>query len=223
MTPRTHAEDEPWPLPFLRAQRDALDPQLLLALSAYDTIVRKQAADSITLGPIVRAACDSHAVVYENATALLAHLPADYEVARGAVTEMSKQRNWQSRFSALLSLRPTTPEELSERIVRTLLFDKSTRVREKAADQALRLGLKGLVDVLRAVTLTESDAAVLNGLEFSIAMLRDGYVVKRGGGDGVWVTVWTGNGAVGSWYSQSDFERRGLPNILSTLGRAPTA
>jgi hypothetical protein len=221
VTPRTHAEDEPWPLPFLRSQRDALEPQLLLALRAYDAIVRERVADTVTLGPIVRAACDPHVVVYENATGLLAHLTAEYEVARGAVTEMSKQRNWQSRLSALLSLGTTTPAEFSERIVRALLFDKSPHVREKAADQALRLGLRGLVDALREAILTESDATVLSGLEFSSAMLKDGYIVKRGAGDGVSVTVWTGNGAVGSWYSRSDFERRGLPDILSALGRAP--
>jgi hypothetical protein len=223
MIPRTHAEDEPWPLPLLRAQRDALEPQLLQALSAYDSIVQKQAVDSITLGPIVRAACDSRVVVHENATGLLAHLTAEFEVARGAVTEMSKQRSWQSRFSALLSLGTGTPEKLSERIVRALLFDKSARVREKAAEQALRLGLRGLLDVLQEVASTESDATVLNGLEFSIAMLKDGYVVKRGGGDGIWVAVWNGNGAVGSWYSHPDFERRGLPEILNTLRRTPMA
>ena len=50
---------------------------------------------------------------------------------------MAKQSNWQYRFNALLCLGPATPKDFATRLVQALLTDASSRVRGKAAEQAL--------------------------------------------------------------------------------------
>jgi hypothetical protein len=216
MPQAVRAKDEIWPLPLLRSQGSGLEPKLKDALAAYDAVAASSSSATESVAPIVRAALDPHVEIHEPATQLLAHLTADHESARVAVAKMAAQSNWQYRFNALMSLGTSTPKEFATDIVRRLLVDTSARVREKAADQALQLGLGGLGDALHEAAANESSDTALTALEFSRDLLRDGYTV-RPSGDGFLVTVWTGSGATGSWYSRADFVSRGLDAILSSL------
>jgi hypothetical protein len=210
------SKDETWPVPLLRSQGPDLEPKLKDALAAYDAVAASASAATESVAPIVRAALDPHVAIHEPATQLLAHLTANHEAARIAVEKMAAQPNWQYRFNALMSLGPSSPKDFATQLVRRLLADASPRVREKAADQALQLGLGALGDALHEAAAKETSDTALTALEFSRDLLRDGYTV-RPSGDGFLVSVWTGNGATGSWYSRADFVSRGLDAIVTSL------
>jgi hypothetical protein len=211
------ARDEPWPLPLLRSQGADLDDKLRDALAAYDAAAADPAASADVIVPIVRAALDPHVAIHEHAAQLLAHLTAEHEAARVAVAKMSDQPNWQYRFNALLCLDASTPKSFAAELVGRLLTDSSPRVREKAAEQALQLNLEALTDALRDAASSETNDAALTAIEFSRDMLRDGYTMKPSSG-GFLITVWTGTGTAGRWYSRAELESAGLDAILLALG-----
>jgi hypothetical protein len=208
--------EEPWPLPLLRSQGPELERKLKDALAAYDTAAANPAAKTVSIAPIVRAALDPHVAIHEPGAQLLAHLTANHEAARVAVTKMARQANWQFRFNALLCLGPSTPKDFAAEIVRALLADSSSRVRGKAAEQALHLGLASLTEAVGQATATESSDTAIHALELSRDLMRDGYSMKPARG-GFFITVWTGSGTTGSWYSEADVAKRGLQAILNDL------
>jgi hypothetical protein len=209
-------KDEPWPLPLLRAQGPELTPKLKDALAAYDAAAADPGASTESIAPIVRAALDPHVAIHEPGSQLLAHLTASHEAARVAVTKMARQTNWQYRFNALLCLGPSTPKDFAAELVRTLLGDSSSRVRGKAAEQALQLGLASLTEAVRQATATESSDTAIHALELSRDLMRDGYATRPARG-GFFITVWTGSGTTGSWYSEADVAKRGLEAIVNDL------
>jgi hypothetical protein len=210
------AQDEPWPVPFLRSQGAELDRKLKDALAAYDAARARAVASSETIAPIVRAALDPHVAIHEPATQLLGVLTADHEAARVAVEKMAQQSNWQYRLNALLCLGPATPSVFATALVRGLLADASPRVREKAADQALQLGLDGVGDALREAAAKETSDTALVALEFCRELLENGYIVKPSG-EGFLVTAWTGSGTAGRWYSRAQYAEHGIDAILASL------
>jgi hypothetical protein len=216
------ANDEPWPLPLLRSQGADLDDKLKDALAAYDAAAADPAASADAIVPIVRAALDPHVAIHEHAAQLLAHLTPSHEAARGAIARMAAQSNWQYRFNALLCLGACTPEEFAGEIVGRLLADSSPRVREKAAEQALQLNLRALTDALRDAASSETNDAALAAMAFSRDMLRDGYTLKPAS-DGFLITVRTGTGTAGRWYSRAELENAGLDAILRALGCSASA
>lgn len=209
------AKEEPWPLPFLRSQRDALEPKLREALAAYDAL-GSGPATAESIGAIVRAALDPRVEVHEHGTQLLATLTGEHEAARTAVAKMAEQSGWQYRVSALSCLGPATPKEFAAKLVGALLTDSTSRVRAKAAEQALQLNLTSLTDAVSAASASEASATAIHAFELSRDLMQDGYAMKPGQG-GFWITVWTGNGATGSWYSDDDVSSRGLDAILAEL------
>ena len=221
MSKVARSKDEAWPVPFLRSQGAGLEPKLKDALTAYDAIATDPDASAESIAPLVRAALDPHVAIHEHGTELLALLTADHEAARVAVAKMSGQSNWQYRFNALLCLGTSTPKDYATALVRRLLADPISRVRGKAAEQALHLGLASLTETIGTATDSETSDTALHAFEFSRDLMRDGYTVKPAAG-GFWITVWTGSGATGSWYSEADIAKRGLPAILDAL-RGPTA
>jgi len=207
------ANKEPSPVGFLRQQGENLEPTLLAALRAYDEIRARGDVADTTLAPVVAAASDRSVLTRDCVTGLLALLAGSYPLARNAIREMSCSPKWHVRFASLLTL-DCAPKGFSCDVVRRLLSDKSVRVREMAAAKALRCDLRELIADLEAAALSEANALVVRGLQFSVAMLRDGYLVQPGEKSGFWVTVWLGNGARGQWYSASDFQSRDLTSLV---------
>jgi hypothetical protein len=208
--------EELWPLPLLRSQGESLAPKLRAALAAYDAAAAETAASGEAIAPIVRAALDPHVEIYEPATQLLGHLTASHEAARVAVDKMAQQSNWQYRFNALMSLSTSTPKDFATVLVRRLLADASSRVRAKAAEQALHLELAALIEAVGEASASESSDTAIHSFELSRDLMRDGYAVKPSG-DGFLISVWTGAGVTGSWFSRADVEQRGLEAILAAL------
>ena len=107
---------------------------------------------------------------------------------------MSCSQKWHIRFNSLLCLTAHAPKDFQKDIVRRLIDDRSARVREMAASKAFELELRSLVFHLRKAAQSEVNKKVLGGLEFSIGMLADGYVLKTLSDGEVFVIVPTDNG-----------------------------
>src|SRR5262249_14929798 len=139
---KTRAYYEPWLRDYLRKRQPDLEPQLLAAIDAYDTIQEEKRLDAGLLAPIVAAASSSRRPLYENATELLGKLTGEYAIARDSVEGMAVDSRSHVRFNAILCLKKTTPIDFTLRIIRRGLRDKSANVRGKAADWAGRLRIR---------------------------------------------------------------------------------
>jgi hypothetical protein len=76
---------------------------------AYDAAVESGKLSADRLSKVVDAASSPRALLWENATELLAGLSVRWESAARAITEMSQSRQSHVRFAALCCLLPDTP------------------------------------------------------------------------------------------------------------------
>ena len=94
---------------YLRKRQPDLEPPLLAAIDAFDTVQEENRLDSALLAPIVDAASSSRRPLLESATGFLGKLTGKYPLARQAVEEMALHPLSHVRFNAILCLKETTP------------------------------------------------------------------------------------------------------------------
>jgi hypothetical protein len=217
----TRAEYEPWLRDYLRKRYPDLEPAILAAIDAFDTIKIDKRLNQELLAPIVEAASSSRRPLYENATGFLAKLTGDYAEAHEAVAKMSQDSRSHVRFNSLLCLAKATPLAFTLRLIRQGLQDKSSIVRQKAADWAGRLRLREVVLDLEEAFGKEQNAKVKATIEFELKLLRDGYILKPDPDGGFWITAFTPNGTGSRRVEQTEFERRGIQAIVAEIAVDP--
>jgi hypothetical protein len=79
---KTRAAYEPWLRDYVRKRQPDLEPPLLAAIDAFDTIQDKHRLDATLLAPIVEAASSSRRALYENVTGFLGQLTGEYALAQ---------------------------------------------------------------------------------------------------------------------------------------------
>ena len=121
------------------------------------------------------------------------------------------------RFNAIICLCSVTPSEFSVSLVRNGLSDKSSRVRTKAADWALRLRLTDVIPDLEQSLAVESHTATKRTITFSLGLLRDGYLLDDNDSDVVSVTVPTSGGIIGRLVSRDDIDTKGIRAVVSEI------
>ena len=209
---------EPWLRGYLRKRCPELEPALLAAIDAFDSIQQGKSVTPEVLEPIVEAASSSRRPVYENATTLLGKLTEHHAEARAAVGTMANNSRSHVRFNAILCLGKSTPLSFSVPLLKQGLRDKSANVREKAADWAVTLRLRELVPDLEEAAAQEKNAGAAETIEFGLKLLRDGYILEPGPDDGFDVTTFSQHGGIaGRWVRRTELESRGLQAILAEL------
>lgn len=168
MTSYRRPHFELWIESYLRKRFPELELPLLNALKAYDAVEAGMLVDEPLIAPILEAASSTRIPLYESATELLGALAANHEVARRAVIDMASNSKAQVRFNAILCVNESVPRSLALQIVRNGLYDKSARVREKAADWAYRCRLNELVPDLRVALEQASCANVKSCIKFAL-------------------------------------------------------
>jgi hypothetical protein len=218
---KTRAYYEPWLRDYLRKRQPDLEPQLLAAIDAYDTIQEEKRLDAGLLAPIVAAASSSRRPLYENATELLGKLTGEYAIARDVVEGMAVDLRSPVRFNAILCLKKTTPLDFTLRIIRQGLRDKSANVRRKAADWAGRLRIRQVVPELEAAFAVEKNNKAKETIEFELRLLRDGYILKPEKAGTFCVTAFTPNGCGSRWFKGTEIEQRGMEAIVAEFASDP--
>ena len=159
------------------------------AIDAYNQIVDSKKFTHEALESVLSAAASDRRHLRGLASDLLGKLATKYSEVREAIIALQKDRRWGPRFTALCCLNRNLPPEFMIDRRRAGLVDKSSEVRAKAGDQAMTFDLKAVIPDLGHAVATESDDAVRESLEFSLPLLRDGYLIRDDGSDSICVTV----------------------------------
>lgn len=218
---QTRARFERWLEGSLTKRSPELEKILFAAIDAYDIFLDEHRLDATLLAPIVEAACDSHALLYENVPRFLGKLTAEYSLARESVERMAVDSKSHVRFNAILCLRNETPPDFTLRLLQHGLRDKSSRVRTKAADWAGRLRVAALVPDLEAAFATEKHEKTKRTIEFELRLLRDGYILRPAGDHRFFVTTHVSNGTASRSVSRSELDQRGIQAIIAELESRP--
>ncbi|MEM8866588.1 MAG: hypothetical protein AAGF31_13685 [Planctomycetota bacterium] len=213
-----HREDyESW----IRDTIEPRDPELVQpirnALDAFGKIQSDGRVDAELLAPIVEAAESHRRPMYEMAAGLLQSLTAEHAEARESVTRMASDKKSQVRFNAVICLGSDTPRDYSVGLVRQALADKSAKVRQKAADWAQRLRMTEIVVDLERALATESNTATKQTIEFSLPLLRDGYIIEDEGDDELSITIPHDRGITGLRMSREELAQKGISAVIAEV------
>ena len=189
---------------------------------AIDAYAQARDAASVTAAqvePLVFAAKSRFTRVWETAMELLVPLAPKHAVVRDAMREMLNSKKVNERFNVVASLMACVPKSLSMEVIRRALNDKGSRVREKATEAADHLFLNELLPDLERRLAFEGSPGAKKALEFHVAMLRDGYILRREEDGTPRLTVRTKRGWTMPQITQKDIED-GKLNIIVARTKA---
>ena len=216
---RVRDDIEGWLNRIIRPRCPELEPIIVAAAEAYDAAEEGGELPPELLRPVVDAASDSHRPVYEFAVSLLRRLTGRFPEACQAVADMAGHPKSHVRFNAILSLGRGTPAPLALEILRQGLRDRSSRVRIKAADWSGTLRLREMVPDLERASANERDPKTKREIDFALALLRDGYLLRPADHDGFHVVAFFSGGINSRWVSRTELEQRGIEAIAAELGK----
>ncbi len=124
---------------FVRPTRPELVAPLL---QAFDALKSGAVLSEKSHKTLLNAASDKSAHIYQVATEFLGEFAEKGGPALSGIRQMSESSLAHVRHNAILCLSENTPRNVSLEIICNGLIDKSSKVRTKAADWALRLNLQ---------------------------------------------------------------------------------
>lgn len=117
----------------------------------------------------------------------------------------------------LVALSSMAPGHLHDDVLRAALKDRSSRIRELAADKIMIFGLTALLGDLEHALACEPEKTK-SGLVFSRDLLRDGVTMRPSENGQIWVSCRRRNGDVVSRFvSSAEIERNGLQAIAREI------
>jgi hypothetical protein len=159
----------------LPAELDFYVDPLLAALS---TNRRRRSLSEASIGALRSALSVNRRDLYETASYLLSDASSFDPAAVSLIAELSQGPKVSQRYNAILCLSPQTPFDLVVLVIEAALKDRSAKVRTKAADRMLELKLTKALPALRSALIPEAHAETRATMEFTLALLRDGYLVR---------------------------------------------
>jgi hypothetical protein len=166
---------------------------LIQAFNAFEHCALAETVSARDLRPLLIAAKSPASLVWQSALELLPRLARKHAAVRDAMLDMLNSKKVHERFNVIASLTSCVPKSLARKMIRQALNDKGARVRLKAAEAADRLNLRDLIPDLERSLAAETNANAKINMEFSTAMLRDGYHLTRENGEpSLWVRAKSG-------------------------------
>ena len=217
----------PIPESILRASIQQLDlewPQLAKSLGgALSAITAREALSDESLSALSEAASSKRQAVSELASYLLG-IASTYEPQAAAlILKLSSDSRVHIRHNAILCLVEETPPSISLDVIRRTLFDKSSRVRIKAADWVLRLRLAAAIPLLERAIDAESHRQTLSAMAFTLDLVRDGYRLEPVDAARVRIFYANEHQVSGATVDRSLIAQRGVAAVVASLqstGRA---
>jgi hypothetical protein len=213
---------EVWIQESLRPCHPNLEQPLRAAIQAFDTIQERKRISPELLDVIVDAASSSSIPLYETVTGLLSELTGLFVEAQDALLAMANHSCRQVRFNAILCIGESTPRSLSVQILRQGLYDRSAKVRVKAADCIGRMRLRELIPDLEEASRVETNAKAKATMEFELKLLLDGYILERNSDSTLDLTVRIKGGIVGRPVSELELKQRGIEAIVADMIGEPS-
>lgn len=165
--------------------------KLRLITEITEVLDQKKQITGEDLRPVIDATMSKHACVWEEGATLLLRLAARHNLAQQALIKISNAPTAADRFKIMSFLRDGqhVPHEIKVQLLTHGLADKSSKVREFAANSIDALELKELLPMLEKAYVEESNSTTRSVLHFAIQMLRNGYATKDLGAGKFSVTV----------------------------------
>jgi len=213
---------------FLARRNRAEQPEnvetLLLVCDACDSAIETGVLSETALRTFMDGACCSALLVWQNSVDLLRLLESKgFDLGR-AFLEMSNSASASSRFAALCCLSRKTQRTVVDEILIKSIADKSSKVRCKAASAAMTFRKRWLVNAIAATLAAEKNQKARLSLDFSLALLRDGYILKQHSATHLSVTVPTaGNAITSRLVSVADLNAKGIDALIVQIQSDPTS
>jgi hypothetical protein len=192
-------------------------------LDALSSIVTQRPLSVEVIASLREALSSNRIPLYETASYLAADASAYDENAVDLVLSMSRAARAHGRHNAILCLTEQTPMNVTLDILGRGIADTSSRVRIKAADWVLRMRLAQALPPLEAALSTERHPEAKRAMEFTLHLVRDGYLVRPYGDEKVSLTldhdgsIWT------EFVAQSLIAEHGIECVVSNLKRTTNA
>jgi hypothetical protein len=200
---------------------DLVEP-IRAAVRAYERILASFKCSGRSLQVIVDAACSTRVALSSCGGHLLANLTVIHQAARDAVLGMSEDRQSHVRINAIHLVSAGIPHAFSVPIIQKGLNDRSATVRRIAADRALHLNLKSLVGDLQSQLARETDERTKKAIDYSLRLLRDGYILKPKGKGEYCLTVPTLYGGVaGRFVTKQELKKKGIQALVAEVKKGP--
>jgi hypothetical protein len=201
------------------AEPDAAKRRLALeALDAFDRSANAGKLAPADLAAITEAACSRHRRVWDIGTDMLMRVACKWCEGQAATRQILNSAPANARFQITAAITGDLPQPFATEIIRLALHDKSARVRDKAAEACGRLKLKELLPDLERRLTVERDTTVRESLEFFIAMLREGYLLKYRGREPI-LWVQTPGGYCSPALTQADIDGGRLPELIAKAAK----
>lgn len=169
------------------------------------------------LDTLVTYAQDSRASLSQNVAGMLGELASKFPEAAQAVRLLATHRKLHVRLNALVSLHSLQPSPLRVELLAAMLEDRSTRLRQLAADKIMSFGERDLLPRLERAVAAETDAPTACSMNWALELLRDGYRTELQENGQIDVTVRVRAGCVSQVFSETEVRSRGLPAIVESL------
>ena len=207
-------------LAFRQGWPDLVDP----LLDALSSVSRRVPLTPEGLAALNAALTSSRTALYETASYIAQDASGFDAKAVDLVIGLSKHQKAFARRNAILCLGEETPVATTLEVIAQGLKDKSSLVRIKAADWALRMRLRQTLPMIAAAIYNEKHAEARSVMEYSLSMLRDGYFARPRDGEHVSVTVLgNGGGSTTARVRQMLIDEIGMERVASDLRGAPYA
>lgn len=193
--------------PFEHLHPDLLD-DAKSAIAAYNRIVGEKNCSAELLDPLRIAALSNRRHLWDLASQLIGKLALRFDGARELILELLSEKSWNTRFTALCCLEKKTPRFLMLKIVEATIEDRSGEVRWKAAQQAEYFGLKEVIPQIEAALSKERITKVRDSLQFSLGLLRDGYLADVNDEGDLHLTVRYSMALSGGKFPKGEWEDR---------------
>jgi hypothetical protein len=164
----------------------------LLLYRVLDEFLRIVESGTLAAGqlePFVSAMHEGDEAVWGRVGGRLAQLAHHFPAAASAILELLDDRKWRPRFN-VTALASELPEPLAVQVLERSLADRSERVREKAADMALRGEFRAAIPLLQSALHHEMNPAIRESIDLALHLLQgkpyisNGYRVTRAANGG---------------------------------------
>lgn len=186
-------------------------------LRAISLLNSNENLDDKTLSLVASVASEKSPALYNIGTEILNILLGRQQSAKQVVLGMSQSKLAHVRRNAILCLSETSSTELVNAIIGSSLQDKSSLVRQKAADWAGRLNLLSVVERMEEAVKIENHPETRKIMLIEIGLIRDGYYMCPADPAATYIYVRLEHGPILERVENSVLEEQGIERIVEKL------
>jgi hypothetical protein len=193
---------------------------MFAAMDSFETLYRAGNVSPDELTAVIEAARSPWVAVWGVGGRLLAEFARRHGSAQITIRALATSRKRNERFQAIDSLSAEMPKTLLQELLTLGLNDHSKLVRRRAAMKCDTLRLREMLPEMMQRAAVEPDSQVKHSLEFHAAMIRDGYLIERKGGN-LTLRVRVRNGWSSQLITQDDIDGGRVPALVAEALAGP--